>query len=89
MEKLTRTWESSPLTDPVEAQDPDAKRIQDHGDTDVEDERIAQNSRILTRRTTIRRCPMSTGCASGSTDASASSPRTSRQPTSGTGPAGG
>lgn len=42
VEKLTRTWESSPLTDPVEAQDPDAKRIQDHGDTDVEDERIAQ-----------------------------------------------
>ena len=40
--ELTRTWESSPLTDPVEAQDPDAKRIQDHGDTDVEDERIAQ-----------------------------------------------
>lgn len=42
VEDLTRTWESSPLTDPVEAQDPDAKRIQDHGDTDVEDERIAQ-----------------------------------------------
>jgi hypothetical protein len=42
VEELTRTWESSPLTDPVEAQDPDAKRIQDHGDTDVEDERIAQ-----------------------------------------------
>lgn len=42
MEELTRTWESSPLTDPVEAQDPDAKQLQDHGDTDVEDERIAQ-----------------------------------------------
>jgi len=42
VEELTRTWESSPLTDPVEAQDPDAKRIEDHGDTDVEDERIAQ-----------------------------------------------
>ena len=32
---LTQSWESSPLTDPVEAMDPQAKPAVDHGDTAV------------------------------------------------------
>ena len=35
MADVTKSWESSPLTDPVDAMDPAARSVVDHGDTDV------------------------------------------------------
>lgn len=37
VEELADTWDSSPLTDPVEAQDPEAGPIVDHGDSERSD----------------------------------------------------
>ena len=38
IDDLTTSWESSPLTDPLGAQDPAARPLAEHGDTQSSDE---------------------------------------------------
>jgi hypothetical protein len=44
VDELTETWQTSPLTDPLDARDPGAKPIDEHGDTPAADERTGPGS---------------------------------------------